>query len=451
MADHRRPSAERKPAQRLKKTLKVIFMNMIRLVEAFNLFLAVLFTVAYFYQLVYLVIGLVKRRRWKQPEAVRYHRYAAVISARNEAGVIGELIHSLKQQNYPARLLDVYVVADNCTDDTAQVSRRAGAIVYERFNQVKKGKGYALDYLFRTLAREGRDRYDAYLIFDADNLVDPNFVLEMNKTFDRGDYGAITCYRNSRNFGANWISAGYAIWFLREARFLNFPRMLLGTNCHVSGTGFLISADVIRENKGWPYHLLTEDIEFSVSCALKGRRIGYCDKAVIYDEQPTTFRQSWDQRLRWSKGFYQVDFKYGVELIRGCFKGGRRGFSCYDMLMTVAPGMFLTLLGILFNAIILLACLGEPAYIANQVIDTTVEFIGMAVVNFYLCLFLFGVATTLTEWKQIHVAPLQKVAYMFSFPIFMFTYIPISIAALVKKVEWKPIYHGNRRQLSTQK
>ena len=84
-------------------------MNMIRLVEAFNLFLAVLFTVAYFYQLVDLVMGLVKRRRWKQPEAVRYHRYAAVISARNEAGVIGELIQSLKQQNYPAHLLDVYV------------------------------------------------------------------------------------------------------------------------------------------------------------------------------------------------------------------------------------------------------------------------------------------------------------------------------------------------------
>ncbi len=265
-------------------------MNMIRLVESFNLFLAVLFTVAYFYQLVYLVIGLVKRRRWKQAEAAQYHRYAAVISARNEAGVIGELIQSLKQQNYPAHLLDIYVVADNCTDDTAQVSRRAGAIVYERFNQSKKGKGYALNFLFRTLAREGRDQYDAYFIFDADNLVDPNFVLEMNKVYDQGGYGAITCYRNSRNFGANWISAGYAIWFLREARFLNFPRMLLGTNCHVSGTGFLISADVIRENKGWPYHLLTEDIEFSVGCALKGRRIGYCDKAVIYDEQPTAFR-----------------------------------------------------------------------------------------------------------------------------------------------------------------
>ena len=449
MADHRRPSVARKPAQRLKKTLKVIFMNMIRLVEAFNLFLAVLFTVAYFYQLVYLVIGLVKRRRWKQPEAVRYHRYAAVISARNEAGVIGELIHSLKQQNYPARLLDVYVVADNCSDDTAQVSRRAGAIVYERFNQVKKGKGYALDYLFRTLAREGRDRYDAYLIFDADNLVDPNFVLEMNKTFDRGDYGAITCYRNSRNFGANWISAGYAIWFLREARFLNFPRMLLGTNCHVSGTGFLISADVIRENKGWPYHLLTEDIEFSVSCALKGRRIGYCVKAVIYDEPHTTFRQSWDQRLRWSKGFYQVDVNYGTGLVKGMLqKPSRKSWSCYDMFMTVAPGMLLTLVTIAFNLVVCFACLGQPAYIVRRIMDVSGSFMLSTVVSFYVGLLIYGLLTVLCEWKQIQMPAGKKLLYVFTFPIFMFTYIPISLAALVQKVEWKPIYHtGSQKSL----
>ena len=449
MADPRRPNAERKPAQRLKKTLKVIFMNMIRLVEAFNLFLAVLFTVAYFYQLVYLVIGLVKRRRWKQPEAVRYHRYAAVISARNEAGVIGELIHSLKQQNYPARLLDVYVVADNCTDDTAQVSRRAGAIVYERFNQVKKGKGYALDYLFRTLAREGRDQYDAYLIFDADNLVDPNFVREMNKTFDSGDFGAITCYRNSRNFGSNWISAGYAIWFLREARFLNFPRMLLGTNCHVSGTGFLISADVIRENKGWPYHLLTEDIEFSVSCALKGRRIGYCDKAVIYDEQPTTFRQSWDQRLRWSKGFYQVDVNYGANLVKGMVqKPSRKSWSCYDMFMTVAPGMLLTLVTIAFNLVVCFACLGQPAYIIRRIMDVSGSFILSTVVSFYVGLLVYGLLTVLSEWKQIKLPGWRKLLYVVTFPVFMFTYIPISLAALVQKVEWKPIYHtGGQKSL----
>ena len=422
-------------------------MNMIRLVEAFNLFLAVLFTAAYFYQLVYLLLGLVKHRHWKQPEAARFHRYAAVISARNEAGVIGELIQCLKKQNYPAGYLDVYVVADNCTDDTAQVARRAGAIVYERFNQSKKGKGYALDYLFRTLAHEGRNKYDAYLIFDADNLVDPNFVLEMNKVFDQGGYGAITCYRNSRNFGANWISAGYAIWFLREARFLNFPRMLLGTNCHVSGTGFLISADVIRENKGWPYHLLTEDIEFSVSCALKGRRIGYCDKAVIYDEQPTTFRQSWDQRLRWSKGFYQVNVNYSLGLLKNLLKKpSRKSWSCYDMFMTVAPGMLLTLVTIAFNLVVCLACVGQPAYIVRRVLDVAGSFVLSTVCSFYLGLLVYGLLTVLCEWKQIAMPAYKKLLYVVTFPLFMFTYIPISLAALVQKVEWKPIYHTGGQQ-----
>ena len=268
--------------------------------------------------------------------------------------MIGELIHTLKQQNYPTDLLDVYVVADNCTDDTAQVSRRAGAIVYERFNQHKKGKGYALDYLFRTLVHEGRDQYDGYLIFDADNLVDPNFVSEMNKVFDSGNYGAITCYRNSRNFGANWISAGYAVWFLREAKFLNQARLTLNTSCAVSGTGFFVSAKIIERNGGWKWHLLTEDIEFSANSILEGERISYTPTAVLYDEQPVTFRDSWNQRFRWAKGFYQVFWHYGARLAKGIAtnpKGSR--FACYDMLMTIAPGMLLTIISVTFNAIII--------------------------------------------------------------------------------------------------
>ena len=286
---------------------------------------------------------------------IRDSRYAAVISARNEEGVIGDLIRDLKAQNYPEKLLDVFVVADNCTDGTAAVAREAGAIVYERFNKVQVGKGYALDWLFkRIFADKGKQTYDGFFVFDADNLVDPNFVREMNKMFDTGEYAALTSYRNSKNFCDNWISAGYALWFLREARFLNRPRTRLGVNCAVSGTGFLVAGDVIREENGWPYHLLTEDIEFSIACAVRGRKIGYCGTAVIYDEQPVEFRQSWDQRLRWSKGFYQVDAKYTAPLLHGCTRGGKKGMSCYDMLMTVAPCNLVTI-GVL--ALALLACL----------------------------------------------------------------------------------------------
>src|SRR5699024_8644821 len=291
---------------------------MLRFLDSLQFVLFVFFTAAYAYQIVYLVIGLIgKERRGKQD--AKLHRYAAVISARNEEGVIGDLIRDLKGQHYPEKLLDVFVVADNCTDGTAAVAREAGAIVYERFNKVQVGKGYALDWLFkRIFADKGKQTYDGFFVFDADNLVDPNFVREMNKMFDTGEYAALTSYRNSKNFCDNWISAGYALWFLREARFLNRPRTQLGVNCAVSGTGFLVAGDVIREDGGWPYHLLTEDIEFSIACAVRGRKIGYCGTAVVYDEQPVQFRQSWDQRMRWSKGFYQVDAKYTAPLLHGC-------------------------------------------------------------------------------------------------------------------------------------
>ena len=409
--------------------------------QTFNTAIAVILTLLYLYQLVYLLIGIIQKKRGTHPAAARLHRYAAIISARNEENVIGGLIKSLKDQNYPQELLDVYVIADNCTDNTAQVAREAGAIVYRRFNHIKVGKGYALDYLFNLLTEEGKNDYDGYFVFDADNYVDPNFVKEMNASFDTGKYAALTSYRNSKNFGTNWISAGYGLWFLREARFLNAPRTALGTSCAISGTGFLVSGDLIRENGGWPFHLLTEDIEFSVNCALQGKVIGYCDKAIIYDEQPITFKQSWDQRLRWSKGFYQVDFKYGLSLLKGCFTNKTNKFSCYDMLMTVAPGMLLTLVMLAMNLMLLVTCFTEPAYIARRIFNEASGAVISAIVMFYISLFTFGAATTITEWKKIAATTKQKIFYTFTFPLFLFTYVPIAIVALVRKVEWRPIKH----------
>ena len=415
---------------------------MLEFVTYFDFLLALTISAAYFCQLVYLMYGIISLKKPWIFIAGQEHRYAVMISARNEEEVIGELIASLKAQNYPKDKLDIYVVADNCTDRTADAAREAGAIVYERFDQVHKGKGFALGYLLHELRADvGESGYDGFFVFDADNIVDENFVAEMNKVFDTGDYAALTSYRNSKNFADNWISAGYGLWFMRETRFLNFPRMLLGTNCAISGTGFLISAGVVKENGGWPYHLLTEDIEFSANCALKGQRIGYCETAILYDEQPTTFRQSWDQRLRWSKGFYQVDFKYGLDLVKGCFTNRANKFSCYDMLMTVAPGMLLTLVMIAMNLILLVTAFTEPDYIARRVFHEATGALLSAGVMFYISLFTFGLATTITEWRKIRAAAWQKILYTFTFPLFQFTYVPIALVALVTKVEWRPIKH----------
>ena len=416
------------------------FFSQVSFVDIFNFCVFLAFTICYTYQLYYVFVVLT--RKPKQLVAKKNHKFAVVISARNESAVIGQLIHSIKVQNYPSELIDVFVIADNCTDNTADVAREAGATVFPRFNSEQVGKGYALDYGFNVILSQYADRgYEAYFVFDADNVLDVNYFREMNKTFDNGAV-ASTSYRNSKNYDSNWISAGYAVWFLREAKFLNQARLTLNTSCAISGTGFFISAKVIERNGGWKWHLLTEDIEFSANSILEGERISYTSTAILYDEQPITFRDSWNQRFRWAKGFYQVFWHYGARLAKGIVtnpKGSR--FACYDMLMTIAPGMLLTIISVTFNAIIIaLAAAGMMS--TGVMVASSVSSICFCLMNYLVFMFMFGVLTTFVEWDSIHSTTAKKIRYMFTFPFFMLTYVPIALVALVKKCNWKPIKHS---------
>lgn len=405
-----------------------------------NYILSITFTVFYLYQFIYVLTPMVKKNK-TVPAAAVLHRYGVLISARNEESVIAHLIHNIRQQNYPTELVTVFVVADNCTDETARMAREAGAVVYERFNKSEVGKGYALDYLLTRIGEEyQKDAFDGFFVFDADNLLDENYIAEMNKTFTQG-HRIITSYRNSKNYDANWISAGYSLWFLRESQFLNNSRMLLGTSCAVSGTGFLVHREIFEKNGGWKFFLLTEDIEFSVHSIISGERIAFCKGAVLYDEQPTDFRQSWRQRLRWAKGFLQVFGKYGGALAKSVVKN--RSFSSYDMLMVISPALLLTIFSVICNvgAMIIGTALG---YNTVEVADSLVR----TFINGYLLLFGIGLITLISEWRQIHCKAFFKILYLFSFPIFEFTYVPIALAALFGKVEWKPIIHKEVKTLA---
>ena len=228
---------------------------------------------------------------------------------------------------------------------------------------------------------------------------------------------------------------------MREAKYLSQARLTLNTSCAISGTGFFIAAHVLKESGGWKWHLLTEDIEFSASSIIEGRRIAYCPTAMLYDEQPITFIDSWNQRFRWAKGFYQVFWHYAAKLLKGIFTNpkGKR-FACYDMLMTIAPAMLLTVISIGFNGTIaLLAVFGVIS--AGTMITSALSSMFFCLFNFMLFMFIFGVLTTFTEWDNIHSTTAKKIGYLFTFPIFQLTYIPIALVALVKKASWKPIAH----------
>ena len=404
----------------------------------FNTIIGVVFTLCFLYQTVFFLIGLV-RGQISLPKAATKHRYAFFIAAHNEEAVIANLVKSIKDQDYPSELIDIFVVADACTDNTAQAARDAGAIVYERNDLSRKGKSWVMDYGFNRILTEYPDRHEAFFIFDADNLLSRDYVSIMNDAFDQG-YLALTSYRNSKNFGSSWISAANATWFLREARYLNNARMMCGTSCAVSGSGYLISAKIVRGMSGWDFHTLTEDIQFSTFCAVHGVQIGYAP-AEFYDEQPVTLRASIRQRMRWTKGFYQVFFTYGRHLFTSIAKFRR--FAAYDMLMVVGPAMLITLMSLLVNVTFLVVGGLSHGFLATDVeLEQAAGSVIMMIGYMYLTFFMLGFVTTVTEYKHIHCPQKWRiVANLFTFPIFMFTYIPLTVAALFLKVDWVPTPH----------
>ena len=408
-------------------------------IVVFNFIIWCFFTFAYFYQFVYILVTW-KRGEVKLPKAKKNHRYAFFIAAHNEESVIANLVRSIKAQDYPSELIDTFVVADACTDNTAEEARRAGAIVYERNDLARKGKSWVLDYGFARVLEEYPGKYEAFFVFDADNLLSPTYVTEMNKVFDQG-YLVATSYRNSKNFDSSWISSAYALWFLREAKFLNNSRMLCGTGCAISGSGWMVSSRIIQGMNGWDFHTLTEDIQFSTFCAANGIRIAYAP-AEFYDEQPIDFKSSWTQRMRWTKGFYQVFFSYVGDLFRGV---GKKRFGSYDMLMTIAPGNILTLVSAFVNTVYLVIGGLSHGFLATQnELSMAVGSLMMTFGSMYVTFFVLAVITTISERKHIICRKERRwriFTNLFTFPLFMMTYIPICIAALFKKVEWVPTKH----------
>ncbi len=395
--------------------------------------IGILFTVLYTYQFVYVFIACIKKPK-TYPATDQTKHYAILIAARNEEKVIPQLLKSIQGQTYPKDLIDVYVIADNCTDRTADVCREMGAIVYERQNKDLIGKGYALQFLFRCIGRDkGLRSYDAYMVIDADNVLRPNYIEEMDKAHCAGNR-ILTSYRNSKNYGASWVSAGYSLWFMRESRHLQNPRSLLGTSAAISGTGFLIDSEIIERNGGWKHFLLTEDIEFSVDSILQGERVGYCHQAELFDEQPETFRQSWRQRMRWAKGFFQVFRHYGKGLGKGALK---LQWSCYDMTMNIMPAFFLSTIQLGGTTILLILHAILHHELSSKLLGNYLYFFGFS----YALLFVLGFITLITEWKHIYCPKWKAILHTFTFPIFMLSYLPISLVALFSKVEWKPIQH----------
>lgn len=279
--------------------------------------IGLIISILLFYKTIYVLVGIFWTRKFK--ETKRKHKYGIVIAARNEEKVIGNLIDSIHKQNYPQDLIDIFVVADNCSDNTAKIVKEKGCICYERNDPNHKTKGFALKYLFECIEKDYKIKsYEGYFIFDADNLLRYDYISKMNNAFDSGEK-IITSYRHSKNFDENWISSTYAIHWLRSIRTGHRARSIFHLATNIQGTGFLISNEILHD--GWKWTSLTEDRALTVDSVAKGYEITYQDEAIFYDEQPTNLKIALRQRLRWSKGHLLAFIEISPKLIRNIIFG----------------------------------------------------------------------------------------------------------------------------------
>ena len=262
------------------------------------------------------------------PSARPHTRFAIVIAAHNEERVIGPLLDSLREQTYPADLYDVYVSCDNCTDGTATATRAVGAIALERTDPLRRGKTWNVRWALEQIALE---RYDAVVIFDADNLIRADFLRRTNDFIVANpEAHAIQSYLDTKNPHDSWVTRVSALTYWHVNRFWQLARSRAGLSGALGGTGTVISTKLIREI-GWDMQSLTEDLEFTCKVILAGHRVYWNEWAVVYDEKPLTQPASVRQRVRWLQGHYWCSWRYGGPTLRALLR--TRRLQYFDLLV----------------------------------------------------------------------------------------------------------------------
>ncbi len=397
--------------------------------------------VLHFYRDVFSVLGFFGPER-VFPPAKKDHSYGIVIAARNEERVIGSLLESIALQDYDPALLHVFVVADNCTDGTADICRAHGATVYERHEPEKARKGWALEFLFDHIRRDfGIESLDAYLFFDADNLLSRSFVTEINRAFDACGTVAVG-YRNTKNFDTNFISAAYGLHFYESTMTMHRPRSLLRQSTHVAGCGYAVSSHILAD--GWRWTCLTEDAQFYMDQISRGRHIEFCEAAEFFDEQPHSVGVMVRQRLRWAKGRLVCFLLLFPRLIAGAFRHPRESFSCFDMFMYVFPISLCRALGAILKLALSVAAgvaaAGVAGYALNTLPGAILGFLGSFGLT-WLRRALWGAVIALRERRHIRCSRPKLPLYILLWPFFNTTGPLIALASVFMRVRWKPIRH----------
>ncbi len=281
-------------------------------------------------------------------------RFAIIVPAHNEARLLPQLLESLRALDYPRELFAVHVVADNCSDDTAELGRAGGAVVHERVDTQHIGKGYALQWLLERLWAQGL-AYDGALFLDADSLVSPNLLRVMDARLARGER-AIQAYYAVRDPGRVWSISLRSVALMLLHYLRPQGRMVLGGSAGLKGNGMVFVDDVLRRYR-WPA-ALTEDLEYHMLLILGGERVTFAPDAVVWAEMPGSLAAAQSQNARWERGRLEAVRAHVPRLLAAAAR--RRSFLLFDAAMEQIIPPFAILAAASLACLAAAAALGSP-------------------------------------------------------------------------------------------
>lgn len=347
------------------------------------------------------------------PATSAHHRFAVLVFARDEERVIGSLIDTLTAQDYPRDRFEIFVTADHCRDDTAGVAAARGARVVVRTADGPTGKGAALNWFFGSVDLSG---FDACVVFDADNLVDPGFLAAMDRQLAAGRQVAVG-YRTGKNPSSSWVSGASTAFWLTQSRFYHRPRAAWGLPCtSVGGTGFMFALDVLGED-GWRTTTACEDIEFTLHQIAAGRHVAFAADAIIYDEQPLTLSQSLWQRYRWSVGSVQVMQQQLGTLLRAGLRGRPSALDAALFIIGVPMGAA--------SALLWLAWLGIGLASGISLAATALSVLVSAVTGYLVMVGFAWLVVTLE-----HARWPGRTRALLGFPVWVFAWMVINVVVV---------------------
>lgn len=243
--------------------------------------------------------------------------FKVLVPAHNEELLLGRVLESIRNQDYPKEMYDVLVVADNCTDNTAKIAMREGTRIIERKDDRLTGKGYAIKYGLEYLANE---LYDAVFVIDADSIVDQVALQEIDQAIQQGAR-IIQCSNGLANPDDSWFTRLMDISRTLGNEVLEPSKEIIGLSSHLMGNGMCFVRDVI-EKYGWNAFSVGEDWEYYARVVLTGERVAFVNKARVYHRESVDLKQATSQRLRWSSGRFAIAAKYGTRLFYNGIKSG---------------------------------------------------------------------------------------------------------------------------------